>query len=221
MQIIRMPLILLPVVLASATDALVALRRIGTFMRAEELSVPYEIDASAESAIDVDGDFTWETVRKDTNAVNLAAKFAKDKKSKGKDAKDKKSKGKDAGKKDRKKGKGDALLPTAANTPAGASPARSEEKVSAADGAGDVKQEEKPFALNGIKLSIPKGSFVAVVGRVGSGKVRSPSVTCFFLCRPLNVVIAELPASGAHRRDEEDSWTGLSSRCFDRTILLH
>ena len=49
----------------------------------------------------------------------------------------KKSKGKDTGKKDRKKGEGDALLPTAANTPAGASPARSEEKVSAAGGDGE------------------------------------------------------------------------------------
>ena len=49
-----MPLVLLPIVLASATDALVALRRIGTFMRAEELAVPYEIDPHAEAAVDVD-----------------------------------------------------------------------------------------------------------------------------------------------------------------------
>ncbi|KAI1798260.1 multidrug resistance-associated ABC transporter [Ganoderma leucocontextum] len=157
--IIRMPLILLPVVLASATDALVALRRIGAFMRAEELSVPYEIDARADSAVDVDGDFTWETVRKDANAINLAAKFGKDKKAMAVE------------KKGRKKGD-DSLLPTALNTPTGASPARSAENVSAAGGSGEVKEkeQEKPFELKGIKLKIPKGSFVAIVGRVGSGK---------------------------------------------------
>ncbi|KAI1798261.1 multidrug resistance-associated ABC transporter [Ganoderma leucocontextum] len=157
--IVRVPLILLPVVLASATDALVAIRRIGAFMRAEELSVPYEIEAGAECAIDVDGDFTWEAVRKDANAINLAAKFGKDEKAK------------DVGKKGGKKGN-DSLLPTAADTPAGASPARSEVNVSelAAGGSGEVKEEGKPFELKGIKLKIPKGSFVAIVGRVGSGK---------------------------------------------------
>ena len=64
--------------LASATDAFVALHRIGNFMRAEELAIPYEIDPNADAAIDVDGDFTWETVRKDaTNGVRLGAKFDK------------------------------------------------------------------------------------------------------------------------------------------------
>ena len=181
-QIIRMPLILLPIVIASATDALVALRRIGAFMRAEELSVPYEIDANAESAIDVEGDFTWETVRKDANAINLAAKFGKGKKG-----------GKGTGKKSGKKGN-DSLLPTAVNTPAGTSPARSTENVVEAGVSGEVKdtekEKEKPFELKGIELKIPKGSFVAIVGRVGSGKVRSslvfpffPGLTCARYCR--------------------------------------
>ena len=31
-------------------------------------------------------------------------------------------------------------------------------------------EEEKPFELRGMKLKIPKGAFVAIVGRVGSGK---------------------------------------------------
>ena len=161
-----MPLILLPVVLASATDALVALRRIGAFMRAEELSVPYEIDANAESAINVDGAFTWETVRKDANAINLAAKFGKGKKNQGGAAE----------KKGRKKG-GDSLLPTAVNTPAGTSPARSAENLATAgdgDGEAKEKEKEKPFELKDIKLRIPKGTFVAIVGRVGSGKVSPP-----------------------------------------------
>lgn len=33
-------------------------------------------------------------------------------------------------------------------------------------------ESEKPFELTDIALRVPKGSFVAIVGRVGSGKVR-------------------------------------------------
>ena len=32
------------------------------------------------------------------------------------------------------------------------------------------KEEEKPFALANLELRIPHGQFVAIVGRVGSGK---------------------------------------------------
>ena len=168
-----MPLILLPIVIASATDALVALRRIGAFMRAEELSVPYEIDANAESAIDVDGDFTWETVRKDaSNTVSLGANIDKGGKGRTRD------RGK--GKKEKKKGgkkKGDeSLLSTAATTPAGAStPVGSAENGERKE----KEKEEKPFELVDVKLKIPRGSFVAIVGRVGSGKVRR---SCYMLC---------------------------------------
>ena len=34
------------------------------------------------------------------------------------------------------------------------------------------KEDEKPFALKDLQLKVPKGAFVAIVGRVGSGKVR-------------------------------------------------
>ncbi|KAM5532133.1 hypothetical protein V8D89_014226 [Ganoderma adspersum] len=158
LTIIQVPLILLPVVLASAVDALVAIRRIGTFMRAEELSVPYEINPSAEDAIDVDGDFTWEAVRKDENTVNLAANFEEDKKDEPKDA----------GKKRKKKG--GELLPTATDTPEKSSGREDKNVPTTGGGSGDVKEEGKPFELKDIKLKIPKGSFVAIVGRVGSGK---------------------------------------------------
>ena len=38
---------------------------------------------------------------------------------------------------------------------------------------GDVmkKDQETPFELKNLKLSVPKGAFVGIVGRVGSGKV--------------------------------------------------
>ena len=35
-----------------------------------------------------------------------------------------------------------------------------------------VDVEEKPFELKDLKFRVPKGAFVAIVGRVGSGKVR-------------------------------------------------
>jgi ATP-binding cassette, subfamily C (CFTR/MRP), member 1 len=53
------------------------------------------------------------------------------------------------------KKKRDSVLPTTATTD-------SEKKADA---------PEKPFELKGLNLKIPKGSFVAIVGRVGSGKV--------------------------------------------------
>jgi ATP-binding cassette subfamily C (CFTR/MRP) protein 1 len=34
-------------------------------------------------------------------------------------------------------------------------------------------QGETPFGLRNLKFSVPKGAFVALVGRVGSGKVRA------------------------------------------------
>ena len=36
----------------------------------------------------------------------------------------------------------------------------------------EKKDEDQPFELVDLKLKIPRGSFVAIVGRVGSGKVR-------------------------------------------------
>lgn len=33
------------------------------------------------------------------------------------------------------------------------------------------EEEEKPFNLRDLRLRIPRGSFVAIIGRVGSGKV--------------------------------------------------
>ncbi|KAI0717423.1 multidrug resistance-associated ABC transporter [Cerioporus squamosus] len=146
-SIIRMPLTFLPIVLASATDALVALRRISTFLRAEELAVPYTIDPSSEVALDVDGDFTWEEVRKG----NTASKFAHGKHSKA--GKDERAKAKEDKRKSKGK-KGEPVLPTTA------SPEEKEKE----------KDAEKPFELKDLKLKVPRGAFVAIVGRVGSGK---------------------------------------------------
>ena len=135
-----MPLTLLPIVLASAMDALVAIRRISAFLRAEELAVPYTIDPKSDVALDVDADFTWEEVRKeDAGAVkDPATKAAAD-------------------------GGNDVAL-TLPNTAPPDDQAQEKEQ--------EEEPPDKPFELKNLKLRIPKGAFVAIVGRVGSGKVR-------------------------------------------------
>ena len=134
-----MPLTLLPIVLASAMDALVAIRRISAFLRAEELAVPHTIDPKSDVALDVDGDFTWEEMRKeDAGAVKDPATKATA----------------DGG------NDGAPTLPTTAPPDD-----QAQEKEREKD-----KPPDKPFELRNLKLRIPKGAFVAIVGRVGSGK---------------------------------------------------
>ncbi|KAG6889349.1 hypothetical protein C0992_005577 [Termitomyces sp. T32_za158] len=139
--IIRIPFLVLPIVLASLADLLVALTRISKFLSAEELEVPYILDESLPNAIDVDGDFTWETAGKIPND-------SKGDKIKKTDNEDKSSKG---------RSKKLNTLPTHTDELV----TQTQEKD---------HEEEKPFELKNLKFYIPKGSFVAIVGRVGSGK---------------------------------------------------
>jgi ATP-binding cassette, subfamily C (CFTR/MRP), member 1 len=57
-----MPLTLFPGVLSILSDVLVALGRISQFLTAEDLPEPYLIDKNLHVAVQVDGDFVWETV---------------------------------------------------------------------------------------------------------------------------------------------------------------
>lgn len=142
----------------SVADASVALGRIGSFLTAEELAEPYKIDAGSPHAINVDGDFQWETASK---AAAAGGKFQTGKKG-GADKpaakpKPETPKGRKRGLFGKRKGKGKGeVLPTQAE----------KDKVV-------VKEEETPFALKNLHLEIPKGAFVAIVGRVGSGKVHT------------------------------------------------
>ena len=132
-----MPITFLPLVLSSLADALVALGRISHFLTSEELPEPYPIDKNSDVAVQVDGDFVWETV--------LAAE---------------KGKFVDGGK-DKKPLEAERSLPmTTADL----------EKKNVRDDA-EKKGEETPFELKNLKMSVPKGAFVGIVGRVGSGKV--------------------------------------------------
>ena len=134
-----MPLTFLPIALSSLSDALVALGRISQFLTSEDLPEPYLIDKNLKVAVQVDGDFAWETVLATGDGV------------KGKHS---------HGNKGKKQLKGQTLLPTTT--------ADLEKEILK-----EVKknEQETPFELKNLKLSIPKGAFVGIVGRVGSGKV--------------------------------------------------
>ncbi|TFK62549.1 P-loop containing nucleoside triphosphate hydrolase protein, partial [Pluteus cervinus] len=147
-NVIRYPLIFLPFVLASISDSLVALRRISKFLLAEEMSEVYSIDYDRQFAVDVDGDFTWETVGR-----------LEEPKFTGDDPKDGHGKKGKPNKKVKKLKDGE--LPTSTKDIA---------EGSGSPGSQTPAEEEKPFELKNLKLSVPRGSFVAIVGRVGSGK---------------------------------------------------
>ncbi|KAI0795014.1 multidrug resistance-associated ABC transporter [Abortiporus biennis] len=173
-NIIRAPLVFFPVVIAAAADAVVALGRIGSFLTAEELADPYMIDEDSKLAIDVDADFCWETAYKSGNG---GAKFdlgkgggrggmrqQEDKASKGKGkegagmAGTKKRLSAFFGQKD-----GKDVLPTTTES-------EGQGEIEEVDREKTKEKDDKPFELNGVQLKIPKGSFTAIVGRVGSGK---------------------------------------------------
>jgi ABC-type multidrug transport system fused ATPase/permease subunit len=169
-----MPLVLFPFVLSGLSDALAALGRIGKFLTADELPKPYDIkDNLPGIAVTTDGDFTWETVEKPDDKPKKAGK-------------------KDAPEKPEEK------LPQHNDT------SHLSEKGSSVDEKkGHVEVEEKPFQLNNVKLTVPKGAFVGIVGRVGSGKVRSRNIACM-IGRLKCSTNLELPTSSAHWGDAEN-----------------
>ncbi|KAJ7270615.1 multidrug resistance-associated ABC transporter [Mycena haematopus] len=152
-NIIRAPLIFLPFVLSALADAMVAFGRIGTFLTAEELADPYAIEPERKNAVDVDASFAWETAGKLEGDKFVVA--GKDGKGKGEHGKKQDEKRKSIDKK-----KKSELLPTSQKgtpLPSGAATPM-------------PREEEKPFELPNLKFSVPKGAFVAIVGKVGSGK---------------------------------------------------
>ncbi|KAL6300347.1 multidrug resistance-associated ABC transporter [Sparassis latifolia] len=169
-NIIRAPLMFFPMVLAASTDAAVGLRRMSRYLIAEELVDPYTIDPTSEHAIDVEGDFAWETADKSARKPKFdhGSRGEKDEKEKDKKEKrEKKEKKKQNAKSGAKKGgffgrkkEGD-LLPTSAQADAHADDEKDD---------GEKAKEEVPFELKNLTLQVPKGSFVAVVGGIGSGK---------------------------------------------------
>lgn len=149
---------------------MVSVGRICKFLTAEELEEPYRIDPGLKSAFRLEGDFEWEAVVKleetsenlDENAM-LRKEFEKQKAEK-KAAKEKKKAEKaksdrNSGwwKREEKGGTQDEALPSTVFDATVQDPL--------------VVEEEPPFSLKDLELEVPRGAFVAIVGRVGSGKV--------------------------------------------------
>ncbi len=127
LNLLRMPLMLLPNSLSTITDAYSALQRLTPVFVAEELPVTFIVDAEEKLALVAKGaSFEWEAGVPDEDAG---------KGGKGKGDKRKKEHNKDQDEKD---------------------------SAAAADDA--------PASLTGIDVAVPRGSLVAIVGPVGSGK---------------------------------------------------
>ena len=154
--------------------------RISTYLASEDLPEPYLVDYKSPAAVQVDGDFVWETVY-DAVAKEKAGNQGFETPGAGRIGGWKGGKGDDLGEKENGSGASgrgnkrresakqsntkDNVLPT---TIAGLG------RDGAALGEEKDKDEgaEHPFELNNLKFVIPQGAFVAIIGRVGCGKVQ-------------------------------------------------
>jgi len=124
--------------------------------------------------VQVNGDFTWEKVlgvkeeksKAEENSKDDTGTSGKDKKKKA-DKKTPKDEGRSRWWKSKKTTGQDQL------------PSTIDDSKITGDGNNDSteKQEEPPFSLKDLRFEVPKGAFVAIVGRVGCGKV-SREITC-------------------------------------------
>lgn len=149
--------------------------RISTFLASEDLPESYPVDYKSPAAVQVDGDFVWETVN-DAVANEKAGNQGfetpgargiggrRGGKSDGLRDNENGSGGKgNKGQESAKKGKTkDDVLPTTIADLGKDEATPGEENEGA----------EHPFELNNLKFVIPQGAFVAIIGRVGCGKVQ-------------------------------------------------
>ncbi|CAG8496995.1 12244_t:CDS:2 [Dentiscutata heterogama] len=159
-NILRLPLMFIPMVIASVTDAYVSVNRINEFLQSDELSVLPEIDPNEQYAIKVtDGEFIWESAPPE-EIVN---------KSKKKKKKEKKSK-KNLKKKDKNENDSSNNV---ANEKAPEDTSDTSTALTPADSAENL-ENSKPFTpksqLRNVNVLIPRGKLIAVIGSVGSGK---------------------------------------------------
>lgn len=146
-NIIQVPLQNLPNSMTFLTDAWVAAGRVSDILLAEEGDRDVHITAGMSNAVEVDGDFTFET-SKPSDGDKQANTGGKDR-----NAEKLKKKEKAAAKRESKRRSKQGLPPLEADSKTGEDTA-----------------VEIPFALRDINLRIPKGAFVCLVGRIGAGK---------------------------------------------------
>ena len=162
-----------PFVLSTLADTLVALDRISEFLVSEDLPESYVTDESLPVAVQVDGDFVWETV--------LAA------------GEGEKGKFVHETDKDKKPLKKETSLPMTTSDL---------EKENVQDEAEARKKgQETPFELKNLKMSVPKGAFVGIMGRVGSGKVSFFDFGIWELTFELSFSWSEFGVTGTNGRN--------------------
>ncbi|BGO90746.1 hypothetical protein NBRC10512v2_002998 [Rhodotorula toruloides] len=176
-QLIRMPLMMLPMSLSTITDAKNALGRLVEVFLADEREVTLDVNPTAKYAVEVtDADFQWESPPPDSapkskkEQAKLAAKVKKETKSAKKERKEKEKKAK-------------VELKLAENAPA--DPESTENSGDATAGVPDATgvkgeqdtadptttpEEKEVLQLRDVNLKIPRGQLCAIVGAVGSGK---------------------------------------------------
>jgi ABC-type multidrug transport system fused ATPase/permease subunit len=142
---LRLPLNFLPLVIGQVIDANASLKRIQEFLLAEEATEDTEWNYDAKEAVVLkNAEFTWERhpTTEDGDAKGPPGGPP------GKKAKDKKKKD--------KRGKGQ--------------PANDASVQNSTEVSGKTSEEEHPFELKDLNLSIGRKELVAVIGGVGSGK---------------------------------------------------
>ncbi|CAG7850245.1 Canalicular multispecific organic anion transporter 1 AltName: Full=ATP-binding cassette sub-family C member 2; AltName: Full=Canalicular multidrug resistance protein; AltName: Full=Multidrug resistance-associated protein 2 [Serendipita indica DSM 11827] len=158
LNVLRMPLIMLPFIFSLSADGLVSLKRIGAFLTAEELSPAFPIDSSYKFAVDItDGSFTWEVAdpAKAKGEPGPGKKGGADKKKEDAKAKDEKKKQSKKSKKAEQQTKKDQ---------SSGEPSPSGTIIN------EPKEGKEIFKLKNIDMHIAKGQFIGIVGKVGSGK---------------------------------------------------
>ncbi|PWN19482.1 putative YOR1-ABC transporter [Microstroma glucosiphilum] len=164
-QLLRMPLMFLPLSLSSGSDAYNAFLRLRVVFEGDQIEDEAQYNLESADALQiVDGTFQWYESTPPTAAVGMGDKKDKVKAAENKRSKKDKITAADSAKVEQAAGvAGDSTEATVTEDRAG---------PNLADGASSEKPEEKqaPFMLSNLDLNIPKGQLCAIVGPVGCGK---------------------------------------------------
>jgi len=174
-NLLRMPLMMLPVGLSTVTDAMAALKRLRPIFTSEKIGEAFVVEPDNKYAVEVkDGDFMWE---------GAPPEILSKKEQKKKDAKDAKA----VKRKSKIEGHSDAKMPIVtdqakltqeAETRDAMEPIESDamqepgQVPAVIPGSQTATFEEKveTLQLRDVNISIPRGQLVGIVGPVGSGK---------------------------------------------------
>lgn len=183
-NLLRMPLMVLPMSLGTIADARNALNRLKEVFECETMDIALNVDPDAKYAISIqDADFAWETSPAEVAAADRGRGGARGGKGGARAAKA----GNGGGRLAFLKRKQARPVPTAEQTTPGdaeavdmggsVATAEAPEAIVASSSASsaDEKAEEKPAVLElqtlrDINLAIPRGQLTAICGPVGSGK---------------------------------------------------